>query len=88
MVFPLIHERTQLTSPREPDHGMNVIRHDDKPDTQAIVLGQTTAQMPNDDPFRPIMLQKISTFVTRKRHKMDMFLIVVAPGRLRQNPTR
>ena len=59
---------------------MNVIGHDDKPDTQAIVPGQTTAQMANDDSFRPIRLREISTFVARIRHKLDLFLIIVDPS--------
>ncbi len=80
LVLPLVHKRAELTSLRKPHHSMNMIRHDHKTKTESLMLGQTTPQMANDDPLRPITLQEHSTFVTRECHKVDMFFIIVDPS--------
>lgn len=58
---------------------MDMVRHDDKSQTQTIPLCEFRAEVPDDDPFRPIRIQKSTTAVAGERDKVDMFLIIVNP---------
>lgn len=79
LTFPLIHERTELSSLRKPDHCMDMIRHNDKSQTQSIPLGKFRAEMPNDNPFRSIGVQKSTAAIAGECDEVDMFLVIVNP---------
>ena len=58
---------------------MDMIGHNDKSQTQSIPLCEFRAEMPYDDPFGPIRIQKSATPVAGKRNKVNVFLVIVNP---------
>lgn len=47
--------------------------------TQTIPLSEFRAEMPDDDPFGPVRVQKLPTAVAGERDEVDMFLVIVNP---------
>ena len=71
LAFPLVHERTVLSSLWKPDESMNMIPHDDESQAQTILLGEFRAEVPDDNPSRSIRVQESSTPVARKRDEEE-----------------
>ncbi len=74
--LPWLHESAELTCPRKPDQGMNVIWHDDKSDATHVTRLAFIVQSSEQDAFQLIAIQKAPAVIARKRRKMHRQSVV------------
>lgn len=56
---------------------MHMVRHHNKPDTNAAMFCQAGAKMTDDDPLGLIGIEQSTTFITRECDKVGMLFVIV-----------
>ena len=71
-LLPLLDEVTDVIVGRKPDDRMHMVRHDDKADATASLLGQLGSKHAEHDLLCPVAVEKTPPLVAREREKMGV----------------